>query len=177
MCTYDVRPAARFAAQCAVWQLEQLLLILTSLLLSSTKRNMSLWETTIQQHQSQRGFVEKEAKLPVSYLLGQGLLRLSRCHTMAQVERRAVKEIVEDCSRVANQVKMMTQEQRLGYRYHRFSVHTVGSIKWEEWERTQVVVGRTKAYIDVMGHEARHAANPLILDCSSSKVSVAASRG
>ncbi|KAH8930563.1 hypothetical protein BT69DRAFT_1275448 [Atractiella rhizophila] len=91
---------------------------------------------------------------------------------MAQIEQ-AVKAIVEDCSRVANQVKMMMQEQPLGHRYHCFSVHTLGSIKWEEWERTQ-------AYMDTMGHEARHAADHLVQGMiphlPSSKVSVTASR-
>ncbi|KAH8915297.1 hypothetical protein BT69DRAFT_1303931 [Atractiella rhizophila] len=80
---------------------------------------------------------------------------------MAQV-KRAVKAIVEDGSCVANQMKMKMQEQPLDHRYHRFSVHTVGSIKWEEWERTQVVVSHTKAYMDVMSHKARHAADHLV---------------
>ncbi|KAH8927303.1 FabD/lysophospholipase-like protein [Atractiella rhizophila] len=39
-------------------------------------------------------------------------------------------------------------------------------IKWEEWERTEDVVGRTKAYIEVMGHEARKAAEYLAQVCS-----------
>ncbi|KAH8925945.1 hypothetical protein BT69DRAFT_1401007 [Atractiella rhizophila] len=73
--------------------------------------------------------------------LGSGLAQaVSLGHKMAQIEQ-AVKAIVEDCSRVA---KMMMQEQRLGHRYHHFSDHMVGSIKREEWERTQVVEGRTK---------------------------------
>ncbi|KAH8913601.1 hypothetical protein BT69DRAFT_1365587, partial [Atractiella rhizophila] len=77
----------------------------------------------------------------------------------------AVKAIIEDCSQVADQLKMKMQDRGLGHRYHRFSVHTTGSVKWEEWERTKDVVGRTKAYMEVMGHEARNAAQCLAQVC------------
>ncbi|KAH8928192.1 FabD/lysophospholipase-like protein [Atractiella rhizophila] len=77
----------------------------------------------------------------------------------------AVKAIIEDCAHIADQLKMKMQLGGLGHRYHRFSVNTMGGIKWEEWERTEDVVGCTKAYMEAMGHEARKAAEFLVQVC------------
>ncbi|KAH8928804.1 hypothetical protein BT69DRAFT_1329316 [Atractiella rhizophila] len=47
-----------------------------------------------------------------------------------------------------------------------FPVQAMGDIKWEEWERTQDIVGRTKPYMDVMRHEAHNAAEYLVQCCA-----------
>ncbi|KAH8914193.1 FabD/lysophospholipase-like protein [Atractiella rhizophila] len=94
--------------------------------------------------------------------LGSGIGPAVNWGTTKREIELAVKAIVEDCSQVAGQLKMKMQDRGLGHRYHRFSVHTMGGVKWEEWERTKDVVGRTKAYMEVMGHEVRDAARCLV---------------
>ncbi|KAH8915094.1 FabD/lysophospholipase-like protein [Atractiella rhizophila] len=167
MRTYDVRHAARFAAQCNVWEAARATSsdpdFFLPMVIDKTKYvamgNNNPAALAIDE--SKRIWGER-SQLACLVSLGSGLAQaVSLGHTLAQIER-AVRAIVKDCSGVANQVKMMMQEQRLGNRYHRLSVQTMGGIKWEEWERTEDIVGRTKAYMEEMCYEARNAAEYLV---------------
>ncbi|KAH8928614.1 TPR-like protein [Atractiella rhizophila] len=70
-------------------------------------------------------------------------------HNLTQV----MKDIVEDCSRVSNEVKINLQEQGLGFCFYRFCVESLGGIGWEDWRRKDDVVGQTKAFMESMSHE------------------------
>ncbi|KAH8913229.1 hypothetical protein BT69DRAFT_1306812, partial [Atractiella rhizophila] len=151
MRTYDVPHAARFAAQYAVWKAARATSsdpnFFPPIVIGNTKYvamgNNNPAALAIDE--SKRIWGER-SQVACLVSLGSGLAQaVSLGHTMAEIEQ-AVNAIVEDCSRVANQVKMTMQEQRLGHRYHPFSDHTVESIKREEWERTQVVVGLRRRF-------------------------------
>ncbi|KAH8920297.1 FabD/lysophospholipase-like protein [Atractiella rhizophila] len=167
MRTYHVRAAGRSAATCTVWEAARAtssapqffppIVIDKAKLVAIGNNNPA----ALAMEESKRIWGQgSEVACLVS--LGSGIAAAVKCGgTKGEIEL-AVKAIIEDCSHVADQLKMRMQDHSLGHRYHRFSVHTMGGVKWEEWERTKDVVGRTRAYMEVMGDEARNAAESLV---------------
>ncbi|KAH8916195.1 FabD/lysophospholipase-like protein [Atractiella rhizophila] len=171
MRTYHVPAAGRSAALCTVWEAARATSsapgFFPPIVIDKTKYvaigNNNPAITAIEESQRIWG---EGSQIACLVSLGSGIAPAVKWgQTESEIEV-AVKAIVHDCSHIADQLKMRMQHGGLGHRYHRFSVYTMGDIKWEEWERTEDVVGRTRAYMEVMGFEARNAAEFLVQVCS-----------
>ncbi|KAH8914288.1 FabD/lysophospholipase-like protein [Atractiella rhizophila] len=166
MRTYDVSHAhARlFAAPCAVWEAARATSSHPGYFPPTVIDNMKFVAVgknnpaALAIEESKRIW-GKGSQVACLVSLGSGVAHAAQLYDIT----RLVEAIVEEeGSRVADQVKMSMQKRGLAHRYHRFAINTMGRIKWQEWEGYHAVVGRAKAYMDVMGYEAHSAAEYLV---------------